>query len=532
MNNIMPSGYRAMVVSPHYMASLVGSSVLQKGGNAFDAAVAVSAALSVVYPHMTGLGGDSFFLLYSAQEKRVVGLNGSGRAGVAAKPELYLEQGMDSIPDRGIRSIVTVPGMIDAWWRVWSRYGRLEWSEVLAPAAEYAEQGFPISRDLHRWMVKDESLLLKDDTLKTVYFRNGKLLKEGDRLIQRELAETFRHIMKNGRDGFYTGPFMKVLVRSLREAGAVLTEEDFIGHESDWVEPVSTSYRGSEVYQMPPNSQGFSLLMMLNILEREPLGDIPRGSAAFYHLVTEAVKKAFVYRDKYLSDPEFVNIPLAELTSKTLAEKLHAESAFSSFRASRFESAIMGQDTAYAAVVDDEGNAASFIQSLYYDFGSGVVAGDTGIIMQNRGSFFSLKQGHPNELAPKKRTFHTLMPGMVLRDGCPYLLIGTQGGEGQPQTNLSLLTGVLDYGCTIQEAIGLPRWVYGRTWGEDSDSLKLENRGLDHGADDRLREWGHEVELLSPWDGVAGQAQGIMISSDGLISGAADPRGDGAAIGW
>ncbi|MCD9024723.1 gamma-glutamyltransferase [Cohnella silvisoli] len=533
MNNVMPRAYRFMVTSPHYLASHVGSLVLAQGGNAIDAAVAISAALAVVYPHMTGLGGDSFFLIYSAEEGKVIGLNGSGRAAKTANPDVYRSEGLARLPDRGVRSALTVPGMVDAWWEVWSKYGKLAWEKLLTPALEYAEKGFPISRDLHGWMQRDELLLRADPVLSELFIDplTNELKSEGARLVQTQLAESLRSIISGGRDSFYNGALMRRIVDAVRKDGGILAEEDFRSHRCDWVEPLSVTYRGKDIYQMPPNSQGFSLLMMLNILETINLEGIPRHSAEFYHLVTEVIKRAFSYRDMYLSDPDFVSVPIEQLLSKELATQLSAQIAFPPNQASPFHSVPMGQDTAYAAVVDEEGNAVSFIQSLYYDFGSAYVAGDTGIILQNRGSYFSLDDTHPNVLAPGKRTFHTLMPGMALKDGKPYLLVGTQGGEGQPQTQLSIITGVMDYGYTIQEAIGLPRWVYGRTWGEESDRLKIENRELGKEIE-RLEEWGHEVDAMSSWDGIMGQAQGILIEDNGVISGAADPRGDGFAIGW
>jgi gamma-glutamyltranspeptidase/glutathione hydrolase len=531
MNNIMPMGQHVMVASPHYLASQVGSHILQQGGNAFDASVAISAALGVVYPHMTGLGGDAFFLVYDSKHKQLRGLNGSGRSGSQMTPELYVSQGMDSIPLRGVQSAITVPGMVDAWWEINSQYGRLPWAQLLEPAIAYAEEGFPISRNLYDWMCKDEALIRTHPPLAKVYMQEGQLLEIGDPLIQLDLAATLKKIQAEGRDTFYLGTVMKSIVEAVQQDGGLLQEEDFQTHSSEWVKPLSVSYRGYEVCQMPPNSQGFSVLMMMNLLEHVDFSAIARNSAQFYHLMVEVIKKAFRDRDLYLTDPEFISVPLDKLLSKSYAEQLYDEIKSSYPQADPFVSRAMGQDTAYAAVVDEEGNAVSFIQSLYFDFGSAYVAGDTGVLMQNRGSFFSLDPQQPNVLHPQKRCFHTLTPGMVLRNGKPYMLMGTQGGEGQPQTQLSLLTGVLDYGYSIQEAVSLPRWVYGRTWGNSSDSLKMENRNLDSIAE-QLRLWGHDVELLAGWDGIMGQAQGIVINEKGIISGAADPRGDGMAIGW
>ncbi|MBB6675476.1 gamma-glutamyltransferase [Cohnella nanjingensis] len=531
MFNLMPRVHRAMVATPHYLASAVGSQILQQGGGAYDAAVAISAALGVVYPHMTGLGGDAFFLAYDAKTRRIEGYNGSGRAAAAATPAHFAALGADAIPYRGALAALTVPGMADAWWHAWRRGGKLAWAELLAPAIRYAEEGFPVSRNLRNWIVRDRDVLSADARMAAVYLPNGQVPREGERLVQSALAESLKLLQLEGRSAFYEGELMRELTRASERDGGLLREEDFRRHRGEWVAPISASYRGYDLYQMPPNSQGFAALLMMNMLEHTELAGIPRHSPAFYHLVTEVVKLAFAERDRYLTDPAFRQIPLEMLLSKPFAKRLFERISLQPPKAETFLSQAMGQDTAYAAVVDEEGNAVSFIQSLYFDFGAACMGGDTGIILQNRGSFFSLDPASPNVLEPRKRSFHTLMPGMVLKDGKPFLLVGTQGGEGQPQTTLSVLTGVLDYGLTIQEAIGLPRWVYGRTWGVSADTLKVEGRCGPEVAE-RLAAWGHRVEVLQDWDDATGQSQGILISPDGTISGAADPRGDGSAVGW
>ncbi|NQX71181.1 gamma-glutamyltransferase [Paenibacillus alba] len=531
MLNIMPRAERAMIATPHYLASSVGSAILQQGGNAFDAAIAISATLGVVYPHMTGLGGDAFFLMHDAAAGANIGFNGSGKSAALATPDFYKAKGLQSIPQRGILSAITVPGMVDTWWQVWEKYGRLPWEKLLEPAIAYADKGFPISRNLLYWMRKDESFIRASEPLSSLFIADGVLLKEGDRLIQKELAQTLRQIQREGRDAFYKGTIMQSVVKSIQQDGGLLQEEDFQQYTGEWVELLTTTYRGYEIYQMPPNSQGFTALMMMNMLENIEISQIPRASANFYHVVSEVIKKSFKDRDLYLTDPHFREIPLDRLLSKTYAKELWNDIQAEPLKVSEHLSPAIGQDTAYAAVVDEEGNSVSFIQSLYFDFGAAYVPGETGIIMQNRGSFFSLDMACANALEPGKRSFHTLMPAMVSKDGKPYMLYGTQGGEGQPQTQLSILTGVLDYGLSIQEAIALPRWVYGRTWGEDGDALKIEHR-LDGDVYTRLKKWGHRVEPVNPWDGIMGQAQGIVIDEKGFMSGAADPRGDGLAIGW
>ncbi|MFD2701389.1 gamma-glutamyltransferase [Paenibacillus shunpengii] len=531
MLNQMPVGMEVMVTSPHYLASSAGARMLADGGNAYDAAIAVSAALAVVYPHMTGLGGDSFFLTYNAASGELSGYNGSGRSPAMLTREMFEQMQLRSIPQRGVLSALTVPGMVDAWWEVSQKFGNLSWSDLLAPAVFYAEHGCPVSRNLREWLIKDEQFIRADQGLASVFLKDGELLKEGDILVQQELAASLKLLQSGGKDAFYKGALADQITSAVKKDGGFLQKEDFENHTGQWVTPVSTDYRGYEVYQMPPNSQGFSVLMMLNMLEHKDISSIERISSSYYHLMTEVTKKAFRDRDRYLTDPDFREIPLKELLSKPYADKLWQEIEQHPNKAEPTLSKAMGQDTAYAAVVDREGNAVSFIQSLYFDFGSGYMPQGTGIVLQNRGSFFSLDPSEANVLEPAKRSFHTLMPGMVFKDGKPYLLLGTQGGEGQPQTQLSLLTAVLDYNLSVQEAISLPRWVYGRTWGEEGDELKLEQRFNDAILDE-LKEMGHKVRALGPWDDLMGQAQGILIQENGLRSGAADPRGDGAAIGW
>ncbi|MBD2848530.1 gamma-glutamyltransferase [Paenibacillus sp. IB182496] len=530
MNSGLAMGYRSMIASPHRLASAAGSAVMARGGNAFDAAVAISATLGVVYPHMTGIGGDAFFLLRDGRTGEVRGLNGSGRSAAACTPALYTGCGLDAIPQRGVGSAITVPGMVDAWWEVSQRYGRLPWDELLEEAIGYAERGFPVSPGLRHWIVKDEPLLRNDAGLSRTYLPGGAVPDIGARLTHPELAATMRGIAAGGRDHFYNGALARELATAIARDGGVLTMDDLAAHRAEWVTPLRTTYRGYDVLQMPPNSQGFSLLLMLNMLERVELGAMHRESAEFFHLMAEVVKAAFRDRDRYLTDPDFADIPLERLLSKPYAAELYAAIEAAGAAASPLASPPIGQDTAYAAVVDEEGNCVSFIQSLYFDFGAGYTAGDTGVLLQNRGSFFALDPRQPNVLAPRKRSFHTLMPGMVLRGGRPHALLGTQGGEGQPQTSLSVLTGLLDFGCDAEQALALPRWIYGRTWGEASDALRIEDRGYGEQAR-QLRAMGHKVELLSPWDLGTGTAQAITIGADGLLGGAADPRGDGMAIG-
>ncbi|MED1441451.1 MAG: gamma-glutamyltransferase [Bacillaceae bacterium] len=520
-------GTKSMVVSPHYLASAAGCRILQKGGNAFDAAVAASACLAVVYPHMTGIGGDSFWLFYSKKDQAVRAYNGSGRSGYNATPEKY--EGLPAIPYRGIQSVITVPGMVDSWDAIIKEYGRLSLAEVLEPAIEYAENGFPFSKDQYVNTQKNVQILREFPETSSIFLPHHRIPSINEKFIQKQLADTLKELANKGRDHFYKGSLTKRIVSSLREKGGILIEDDFADHHGDWVEPLSGTYRGYTMYQVPPNSQGFAGLMALNILENFDFKTIPHGSFQYYHLLTESLKKSFQDRNKVLTDPEFYQIPLDKLLSKTYAKKL-AES-ISLTKASEVKTQPVGNDTAHAAVVDEEGNAVSFIQSLYFEFGSCVVAGDTGILMQNRGSFFSLDRSHVNCLAPRKRTFHTLMPAMAFKDGKPYILYGTQGGEGQPQTQTAIITRMIDYRMSPAEAIYEPRFVWGRTWGEETEELKMEGR-ISKEVIESMIKAGHLVKVVEPIDKIMGHANAILIDEQSFLHGGVDPRGDGAAIGW
>lgn len=521
------TGTKAMVVSPHHLATAAGARVLERGGNAFDAAVAVSACLAVVYPHMTGVGGDAFFLSYHASDGEVRVYNASGRSGAEATIEAFAD--VESIPTRGPRSAITVPGMVDGWYAVQNRYGRLTFAEVLEPAVSYASEGFPMSSDQYEHTKQHADMLREQHTTAEIYLPGGRILSAGERFVQSKLAATLSAIAENGRDGFYRGEVAEEIARFLQAEGGLLTEDDFAAHSGEWVEPIRGSYRGYDIYQVPPNSQGFTGIMALQILEQFDLAAMGHGSYEYYHVLTEALKLSFRDRNRYLTDPSFSAVPLDRLLSKEYAAELAA--SIKKDAVVDINSQPVGSDTAYAAVVDEDGNAVSFIQSLYFEFGSGVVAGDTGVLLQNRGSFFSLDPNHINRLEPRKRTFHTLMPAMACLSGRPGFLYGTQGGEGQPQTQTLMLTRMIDFGMNPQQAVSEPRFVWGRTWGASTQELKLEGR-ISKETADKLGEAGHLVRRLPDFDGVMGHAHAIAISKDGLLSGGADPRCDGSAIGW
>ena len=519
-----------MVVCPHYLASETGLEMLRREGSAVDAAIATNAVLGVVYPHMTGLGGDAFWLIYDAHAKQVLGLNGSGRAGQQVTREAYEDKGLTAIPHRGPLAANTVPGAVDSWWQTHQRFGRLPWKDLLQPAIDLAEQGFPISHSQRHWTKENADPLMEYSGGNNPFLPNGEPPKAKEIFKNLTLAATLRDLAAGGMDEFYRGRIAQGIVTYLQEQGGLLTDQDFARHTSTWIEPISTTYRGYRVYEMPPNCQGFTVLQMLNLLEAFDLRQIGRNTADYYHLLVEATKLSFADRDRWLSDPEFVEIPIDELISKAYCDRRRARINMS--LAQTYQAGIVRGDTTYSAFVDAEGNAVSLIQSLYFDFGSAVVPPMLGFPLQNRGSFFSLDPGHINTLEPGKRTFHTLMPGLVLnQDDSPYLVFGTMGGEGQPQTQMAILTGVVDFGLDPQTAIDLPRWLWGRNWGEDTTVLTLEGR-IPAYICDELRQRGHEVQSAPDWTEKMGHAHMIQIDSkSGRLRGGSDPRSDGAALG-
>lgn len=523
-------GRHGMVSSPHYMATLAGVRVLEQGGTAADAAIAVNAVLGVVYPHMTGIGGDAFWLTYDAASQKVCALNGSGRAGSAVTRELFRDRGYEEIPAVGPLAAVTVPGAVDSWCAVHERYGQLPFEELLAPAIGHARQGFPTVEGLAQFAGEHASTLQEYAASSRAFLPDASPPRYGDILVSEQLAVTLESIAKGGREGFYSGPVAGEIVTSLREAGGLLTVADFEGHRSDWCEPLSTTYRGLTCYQHPPNSQGLVHLLILNILEGFDLSAMGDGSPEYLHLVVEATKLAYAERERHLTDPAFADIPTERLVSKEYASELRTKINMTGVGAPTPARDASG-DTTCTVVVDGDGNAASVIQSICHAFGSGFVAGDSGVLLHNRGSVFSLHDDHVNRLEPGKRTMHTLMPGMILRDGAPLLVYGTMGGDGQPQTNTSLVTRVVDFHQNIQSAIDAPRALYGQFWGERTNDLWLESR-FPQSAVDELRQLGQPVRPVGDWADIMGHAQGIVVDRErGILMGGSDPRGDGMAIG-
>lgn len=539
-----PMVQNGMVTSSHYLASQAGVEILRNGGNAVDAAIAVASTLAVVYPQMNSIGGDNFWLIYNAKTGELRGLNASGRSGEKATIESYTSQGLSKIPARGYLAANTVPGVVSGWDQAY-QYAKqtmqksLPWNSLLASAIHYAEQGTPVTTSLNYWSTvnvdtsdREFRHLQRFPEFKRIYLKaNGQPYAVGEVLKQPDLALTLQAIASQGSDAFYTGDIAKKIVADLSAHGGMLTLKDFAQHHADWVTPIHVNYRDYVAYNLPPNTQGMASLEILNVLNNFDIKKMTEGSADYYHLMVEATKQAFADRDRYLTDPAFNPIPLGFLLStehgQQQARRIDMAKAQSDVRPLDPKG-----DTVWFGVVDAEGNAVSIIQSIYHDFGSGIVAKDTGVLLQNRGSFFSLDKANVNHLEPRKRTYHTLNPAMLLKAGKPYLVYGTMGGEGQPQTQAAIVTRIVDFGMSPQEAINAPRWLHGRTWGASSNDLKIEGR-VNAQVIEELKRRGHPVRVVDNYTDTMGHAGAILIEPvSKVIFGATDPRSDGVAAGY
>jgi len=520
-----------MVATPHYLASVAGLRVLQSGGNAVDAAIAANAVLNVVYPHMCALGGDAFFLVWDPTDRLLYALNGSGRSPRAAGFDALRAAGYATMPARGVHA-VTVPGALSAWEAVLERFGRLGFADVLQPAIAYAERGFPVSPSLSVAIARGRELLERDPAAARQFLPGGDVPGAGDVLRQPDLAASLRLIAGRGADALYRGALGRAVVQTLQASGGLMDEQDLADHRSDWVEPLRTTYRGVELVELPPNTQGVTALEMANVVEGFALAGMGHNTARQIHHMVEAKKLAFRDRDHYVTDPAFSDIPVERLISKRYADELRR--AIDPQRAA-VDSAdrVGGGDTIYLCVVDRDGLAVSLIQSIFQGFGSGVVAEGTGILLHNRGFSFSLDPDAANRLEGGKRPMHTLIPAMLLRDGAPWVVLGTMGAHGQAQTHLQLLSDLVDFGMEPQAAIDSSRWVSGRgNEGDPPHVLYLEPE-IGPEVVEQLRVMGHDARVSEDRAVLMGHAHMIEIDRErGVLTGAADPRSDGVALGW
>ncbi len=510
-----------MIATSQPLASAAGLRVLQQGGNAVDAAVAAAAVLCVVEPMMLSPGGDMFAIVWDAKKKELKALNASGRAPQAASIDELKKRGVDQMPTTGIHT-VTVPGAVDGWAKLIERYGTMSLAQVLQPAIEYAERGFPVTDVIAAdWQV---GLSHKDHPdFAATFLPNGKPPAPGEIFTNKNLANTLRKIAAQGPDVFYRGEIAAKIVKFLNEEGGLHTRRDFANQTSNWVDPISATYRGYTVYEVPPNTQGLAALQMLNILEGFDLKPLGHNTAEYLHLLAEAKKLAFIDRARHIADPDFYRAPLDKLLSKDYAAELRKRIDLGRIANQSSTGPRGGEDTTYLTVVDKDRNVVSFIQSIFSAFGSGLVAADTGIVLHNRGAGFSFDPAHPNKLEGGKRPFHTIIPAMAFKDGRPWLSFGVMGGDMQAQGHVQVLLNLIDFGMDVQQAGEQPRFRH------FDSGLALESA---IGADVRkaLEAKGHRL-TISP--GMFGGYQAIMIDpKTGALFGGSDPRKDGCAMGW
>ena len=518
------------------LATAAGLRVLQSGGNAIDAAVTAAAVLSVVEPTMNGPGGDLFALVYSAKDKKVHGLNASGRAGSLATPDEFKKRNVQRIPLRGELS-VSVPGVVDGWNELLTKHGTRTLAQTLEPAIKYARDGYAVSEIIASQWKEVEELLGHDPYAAKTFLIDGKAPKPGDVFKNPALANSLEQIAKGGRDVFYKGAIAKAIADDMERRKGLITLKDLADHHADWVEPLSITYHGYQVLELPPNTQGVAALEMLNIMEGFDLKSLGWGSAAYLHALVESKRIAFADRGAWLGDASATpKEAVARMLSKEYAAERRKEINPDKAAARYVPLALAGRstpsegdeptgrgDTVYLTAADSDGNVISLIQSIYETFGAGIVAGDTGITLHNRANLFTLAAGHPNQIAPGKRPFHTLIPAMIVKDGAPWVSFGVMGGDMQAQGHAQVIANLIDFGMNIQEAGEAPRFR------DSGNGLALESP---FSADARsgLTSRGHQ---LIQSKGVWGGFQGILIDpKTRVLHAGSDPRKDGMAAGW
>ncbi len=524
---VLASSSKGMVTSPHELATEAGLNVLKNGGNAIEAAIAISACLSVTYPHFAGFGGDAFMIISDANGKAQT-ISGIGQA------PLDTSGYSGSIPFRGPKSMLTSAAYIDALGKAYELSkkdlkGKKSWSSLLTPAINLAKNGFPVTESEVFWLKFREKDLTSMPGVATGYMINGKVPTVGEIFKQPKLARTIEMIAERGHRDFYEGKLAAILAKGLKEAGSPITAKDLALTQAQIEPPLSVNYRGGTLLANQPPTQGITTLEIMGILDRFDLSKIPEGSADYYHLLVEAIKQAFIDRNQFVADPKFVNVPSQRLLSSAYldeqAKKIKMDSALA------WPHQFKTGDTVYIAAVDAQGNCASMLTTIYYDWGSGIQVGDTGMIWHNRGASFSLDPKVPNCLEPGKRPFHTLNPGMYIKDGKPNILYGTQGADGQPQTLVTVLTRMIDYKMDPLTALSKPRFLLGKTFSDSRDSLKLE-QDAGEAVFVELTKRGHQISSISAQSPLAGHPGAIVIDpTTKKMTGAHDPRSDGRALG-
>ena len=525
-------GQNGMVATSHPLATQIGLDILKQGGTAVDAAIAANIALGLMEPTGNGIGGDLFAIIWDAQSNKLHGLNASGPAPMNLSIDYFEEQGLKKIPAYGPLP-VTVPGAVDGWVKLHEKFGKLKFKSLFEPTIEYAEKGFPITETIAYYLDKSQKRFENYPNFSEVWIKNGRMPQKGEIFKNPQLANTLRIIAEKGRAGFYEGEIAQTMANFVQAQGGFLTYDDLARFHSEWTQPVSSNYRGYDVWELPPNGQGIAALQILNILENYDLKKMGLFSSEYIHLFTEAKKIVFADRAKYYADPNFSNIPVNELISKSYAKE--RAKLINLDKASKANDAgiLKSGDTIYLTAADKFGNMVSLIQSNYRGMGSGMMPTGLGFMLQDRGELFSLDKNHKNALEGGKRPFHTIIPAFVTKDGKPFISFGVMGGATQPQAHAQIIINMIDFGLNLQEAGDAPRIVHSgssQPTGEvmtDGGSLSIES-GFGKQIEQELSNKGHTIKYQK---GVFGGYQAIMFK-DGVYYGASETRKDGQAAGY
>lgn len=527
-------GTRGMAVAPHGLASQSALAVLREGGNAIEAMIAAAATIAVVYPHMNSIGGDSFWLLHVPGEAPGA-IDACGAAAARASRDWYADRGHhSSIPHRGGVAANTVAGTISGWGAAFelSRKalgGRLPLSRLLEDAVHYARHGIPVTVSQSSLTAAKQDELQSQPGFAETFLVDGVAPEAGSRFYQHRLADTLERISREGTADFYRGELARSMAEDLARIGSPVTGRDLAGHRAQLVDPLTLQHSAGAVHNMTPPTQGVISLLIVGMLDALDIASVPQGSADYVHLCVEATKQAFRVRDRCVTDPRYMKVAAQDLLSaehvRELARRIDRR------RAEPWGGKTQAGDTIWMGVIDGDGRAVSFIQSIYHEFGSGIVLPGTGVNWQNRGCSFALDPAALNALEPGRKPFHTLNPAMARLSDGRTVVYGTMGGDGQPQTQCAIFTRAIAHGLSPQAAVSAPRWLLGRTWGKPSESLKLESR-FDGNVVRELSGRGHDVEIIGAFDETVGHAGMIIRHADGVLEGGADPRSDGVVAAF
>ncbi len=518
---------RGIVSTSQTLASQAGAQALARGGSAVDAAIAANAVLAVVEPMMCGMGGDLFALYWDAKTRRLTGINASGWAPQKLSIDYLRSKGYSAMPSSGI-DVVTIPGAVDGWANMHRRFGKLPWRELFQPAIYYARKGFPVTEIIQYDWEASTGKLAADENARRIFLREGRAPQVGDVVRNPELAHAFEILAEEGPRAFYRGPIAAAILETSKRLGGVITADDLASFQSEWVEPISTEYRGWKVYELPPNGQGIGMLEMLNIMENFPIGEYPAASAQAFHYRIEAQKLAYADLKRWIGDPRAASVPTSGLLSKRYAAERAKliDPAKARCDAPAGEPREWRSDTVYIAVIDRDGNIASWIQSISDIFGSGIVVDGMGFHLHDRGSAFSFDPAHPNALAPRKRPFHTIIPAFMEK-GDQHIGFGIMRGLNQAQAQAQFVSYIVDHGMNIQAALEAPRFTKATIGGCD---VRIESR-VPAEAREELAKRGHWLTVLGDYSGLMGGGQAVMRDTKRNINfGASSPRKDGAAV--